>query len=495
MDSSQKLPSYNSATAAATPSIGTERLLRYLPKKQSEVRQVAIDIPETGNGQLMNQDVLKAGLTALERAKSLRMRGTLNEEERVTLSSAIKPFPQRSQPIMKRARRELQSVLAERQGWRIFWMIILNALCSFGLFVYSGSTNSLALTSFSYLTIFDLLSLLTCLLSLWVSLQKPSTTFSFGYERFEVLAVFTTTVLVMFGALFIVKESTERLLMPPEVMTDNLLPVTSVGLFLHLLVTYGVTNKPFSLVSKAASSNWLQDAVNDFGHSICGFAPFLGKVLVQRFNPIALLGVAGAALVLTTDFLINYNQSFIADSFCAIVTAFMMWATMLPLSIYSGQILLQTCPIDIMNQIDKCLREASTLDGVLEFRNEHFWTVSFGRMAGSLHVRVRRDASEQMVLAHVTNKLSSHVTHLTIQVFKDDWIRPSSTTKVNIPSLPSVAGSPSSSLLTRPYSSPQLYKTNSPPVTRGLDRSKTDNRTATNKASTPFMTNSPHKTS
>lgn len=31
---------------------------------------------------------------------------------------------------------------------------------------------------------------------------------------------------------------------------DNLLPVTAVGLTLHLLVTYGVTNKPFSLVSK-----------------------------------------------------------------------------------------------------------------------------------------------------------------------------------------------------------------------------------------------------
>jgi len=41
-----------------------------------------------------------------------------------------------------------------------------------------------------------------------------------------------------------------------------------VGLMLHLLVTYGVTNKPFSLVSKAASSNWLQDAVNDFGHRL-----------------------------------------------------------------------------------------------------------------------------------------------------------------------------------------------------------------------------------
>ncbi|KAL9953096.1 hypothetical protein ACROYT_G040456 [Oculina patagonica] len=486
MENSQKKQLYSSAASASAPSIGTERLLRYLPKKQSDVRQVAIDIPETDSSQVVNQDVLNA----VERAKSLRMRGTMNDDERVTLSSAIKPFPQRSHPVMKRVKRELQSVLAERQGWRIFWLIIVNALCTFGLFIYSGSTNSLALTSFSYLTIFDLLSLLTCLLSLWVSLQKPSSTFSFGYERFEVLAVFTTTVLVMFGGLFIVKESTERLLMPPEVITDNLLPVTAVGLFLHLLVTYGVTNKPFNLVSKAASSNWLQDAVNDFGHSICGFAPFLGKVLVQRFNPIALLGMAGAALVLTTDALINYNGSFIADSFCAIVTAVMMWATMLPLSIYSGQILLQTCPTEIMSQIDKCLREASTLDGVLEFRDEHFWTVSFGRMAGSLHVRIRRDASEQMVLAHVTNKLSSHVTHLTVQVFKDDWIRSSSGTKLNISSL---SASPGSSPLTRTYSSPQQYKA-SPGTRAPQDRPKPE-RATTQKNTSPFINISPHKTS
>ncbi|XP_073248300.1 zinc transporter 6-like isoform X1 [Porites lutea] len=454
MDNSQLLHSYNSAATATAPTIGTDRLLRYLPKKQTELRQVAIDIPETGS-LTGNQDALKD-----EGANSLRMRGTMNDNDRSTLSSAIKPFPQRSYPIMKRVKRELQSVLAERQGWKIFWLIILNLLCSFGLFVYSGSTNSLALTSFSYLTIFDLLSLFTCLLSLWVSLQKPSSSFSFGYQRYEVLAVFTSTILVMFGALFIVKESIERMLMPPEVTTENLLPVTVVGLLLHLLVTYGVTNKPFIIVSQAASSNWLQDAVNDFGHSVCGFAPFLGKVLIQKFNPIALVGMAGAVSVLTTDALISYNKSFIADSFCAIVTAFMMWATMFPLSIYSGQILLQTCPTDIMSQIDKCLREASTLDGVLEFRNEHFWTVSFGRMAGSLHVRIRRDASEQMVLAHVTNKLSSHVTYLTVQVFKDDWIRSSSGSKLNIPSLQSTPHNmPYLNQGTKTiYSSPQQFK-------------------------------------
>ncbi|XP_044169987.1 zinc transporter 6-like isoform X4 [Acropora millepora] len=373
---------------------------KYIAKKQPETQQVVVDISESIS-QIPNQDAL---ITHTDRAKSLRMRATMNDDEKGSLSSAIKPFPQRSYPVMKKVKRELVSVLSERKGWTIFWLIVINVLCSTGLFVYSGTTNSLAfkalaeflgrmkhttvplkaLTSFSYLTIFDLLSLLTCLLSLWVSLQKPSTTFSFGYERFEVLAVFSSTVLVMFGGLFIVKESTERLLMPSEVITDNLLPAAAVGLFLHLLVTYGVSNKPFSLVSQTASSNWLQDAVNDFGHSICGFAPFLSQALVQKLNPISLVGIAGAGLVLITDAMITYNNSYVADSLCAIVAAFMMWATMLPLSVCSGQILLQTCTIDTMSQIDKCLREASTLDGVLEFRNEHFWTISFGRLSHTL---------------------------------------------------------------------------------------------------------------
>lgn len=44
-----------------------------------------------------------------------------------------------------------------------------------------------------------------------------------------------------------------------------------------------------------------------------------------------------------------------------------------------------------------------------------------------MHVRIRRDASEQMVLAHVTTRLHALVATLTVQIFKDDWTRPSLT--------------------------------------------------------------------
>lgn len=40
-----------------------------------------------------------------------------------------------------------------------------------------------------------------------------------------------------------------------------------------------------------------------------------------------------------------------------------------------------------------------------------------------MQVRVRRDADEQLVLAHVYNRLSNLVRVLTVQIFKDDWTR------------------------------------------------------------------------
>ena len=45
-----------------------------------------------------------------------------------------------------------------------------------------------------------------------------------------------------------------------------------------------------------------------------------------------------------------------------------------------------------------------------------------------MQVRVRRDADEQLVLAHVYNRLNNLVSRLTIQIFKDDWSRASTYT-------------------------------------------------------------------
>ncbi|XP_056291128.1 zinc transporter 6 isoform X2 [Pseudoliparis swirei] len=311
-----------------------------------------------------------------------------------------------------------------------------------------------ALTAYTYLTIFDLFSLITCLISSWVTMKKPSQVYSFGFDRLEVLAVFASTVLIQLGALFILKESVERFMEQPEVHTGRLLVGTFVALFFNLLTLLSVRNKPFAYVSEAASSSWLQEHVADLSRSLCGVIPGLSSVLLPRMNPFVLINMAGALSLCITYMLIEINNYNAVDTASAIAIALMTFGTMYPMSVYSGKVLLQTTPSNVIGQLDKLLREVSTLEGVLEVRNEHFWTVGFGSLAGSAHVRIRRDANEQLVLAHVTNRLLPLVSTLAVQIFKDDWTRPL---------LTGTLSSSSSATSSAPTLGPEGYATSSVP--------------------------------
>lgn len=69
-----------------------------------------------------------------------------------------------------------------------------------------------------------------------------------------------------------------------------------------------------------------------------------------------------------------------ADCIVSCIIGFIILSTFYPLSLYTGRILLQSAPSHVVPQLDRCLREALTIDGVLEFKNENFWTVSFGKL-------------------------------------------------------------------------------------------------------------------
>ncbi|KAM6916484.1 LOW QUALITY PROTEIN: zinc transporter 6 [Xenentodon cancila] len=357
------------------------------------------------------------------------------QEHDTYVLGTIHPFRRSHRSVFGKLLQEFRLVSSDRRSWRILLFGAFNLLCTGCLLMWCSSTNSMALTAYTYLTIFDLFSLITCLISSWTTMKKPSQLYSFGFERLEVLAVFASTVLVQLGALFILKESVERFMEQPEVHTGRLLVGTFVALFFNLLTLLSVRNKPFAYVSEAASSSWLQEHVADLSRSLCGIVPGLSSVLLPRMNPFVLINMAGALSLCITYMLIEINNYNAVDTASAVAIALMTFGTMYPMSVYSGKVLLQTTPSHIIGQLDKLLREVSTLDGVLEVRNEHFWTVGFGSLAGSAHVRIRRDANEQLVLAHVTNRLLPLVSTLTVQIFKDDWTRPLLTGALSSPSV------------------------------------------------------------
>ncbi|XP_066473942.1 zinc transporter 6 [Tiliqua scincoides] len=336
-------------------------------------------------------------------------------------------FRKSQRSLLGKLTQEFRLVAADRRSWKILLFGAINVVCTGFLLMWCSSTNSIALTAYTYLTIFDLFSLITCLINYWVMMKKPSPVYSFGFERFEVVAVFASTVLAQLGALFILKESAERFVEQPEIHTGRLLVGTFVALSFNLFTMLSIRNKPFAYVSEAASTSWLQEHVADLSRSLCGIIPGLSSIFLPRMNPFVLIDLAGALALCITYMLIEINNYFAIDTASAVAIALMTFGTMYPMSVYSGKVLLQTTPPHVIGQLDKLIREVSTLDGVLEVRNEHFWTLGFGTLAGSVHVRIRRDANEQMVLAHVTNRLYTLVSTLTVQIFKDDWIRPTLT--------------------------------------------------------------------
>jgi Co/Zn/Cd efflux system component len=96
---------------------------------------------------------------------------------------------------------------------------------------------------------------------------------------------------------------------------------------------------------------------------------------LPRINALVLLAFSSAFFTLLTYYLIGSYEWI--DAINAVLLAFVVFTTLMPLSIHSGRILLQTVPLHIQNQIDRCVSEASRVEGVFELRNAHFWQVRF----------------------------------------------------------------------------------------------------------------------
>lgn len=303
----------------------------------------------------------------------------------------------------------------------MLWLGLFNMFSGVVLMIWCQTTNSMGLSAYTLLTLLDVLNLLTSVLNFWFDRKKTDASYTFGYEQFGVLAVFASTILIQLCCMIIVKESIERFIQQPEIHTGRFLPGILLVFVCHLVIMYGIDNPPLAHVAAASSSSWLQEHVAEVSQTLCHFLPGLSGLLLPRVNPFLLLGWAGAGILWLTHYLIEHHEYYMADTFASLTIAVMVTVTIYPMSIFSGRVLLQTTPPHVIGQLDKCLREASTLDGVLEFRNEHFWTQTFGKLAGSIHVRIGRDANEQLVLAHLVDRLSNLVPDLTVQVFKDEW--------------------------------------------------------------------------
>ncbi|CAL4107798.1 unnamed protein product [Meganyctiphanes norvegica] len=133
--------------------------------------------------------------------------------------------------------RELSWLLGQWEAQKTGALVMVNLVTTCVLISWCHTTRSMALMAYTYLSWFSLLSLVTCLLCIWVGNQHASLSFTYGYVRLEVLSVFASVILCLLGSIIVIKETIERMLQPEEVHTALLIASmdTTFGMSLEIL--------------------------------------------------------------------------------------------------------------------------------------------------------------------------------------------------------------------------------------------------------------------
>jgi len=340
---------------------------------------------------------------------------------------------------------EIQVVLTDKDT-RVIWIyLIFRVLFSIVALITATTCDSIGLMAVGFQMLFDCFGVGAELLAQHLNGLSSNTdggrhaavgAYTYGYGRLEILSAFANSLLMIFIALFTLQSCLERLFEPPEMASGAAMTMAVMCFLVNLvgLVLYQIYMRQRSGLSTfSSSSSSSSSKAGKRGQGLLGLsAPSKGKgnapssteyeVLLGRIVTDNLASVA----VIVSSWLGQWEQFLVADAAVAAGIALMVLYTSGPLAKNLAQMLLLVAPDNKRDQLYKAVQETSTIEGVLDVKEVHFWSFTPGQIVGTLHVRVRSDARESLILQKARQLFDKHqVSNLTIQVEKDDWaLRP-----------------------------------------------------------------------
>ncbi|KAJ2466757.1 hypothetical protein EV174_006489, partial [Coemansia sp. RSA 2320] len=142
--------------------------------------------------------------------------------------------PHSVQAAASRISQFTRAIMSDSESRSIFMFLLLNLSYMFVQIVYGYLSNSLGLISDAIHMLFDCMALAIGLIAAVMSKWPPSESFTFGYDRIEILSGFSNGVFLMLISVSIFFEAIERLIHPPEMNTHRLLLVSFGGLVVNL---------------------------------------------------------------------------------------------------------------------------------------------------------------------------------------------------------------------------------------------------------------------
>jgi cobalt-zinc-cadmium efflux system protein len=246
-------------------------------------------------------------------------------------------------------------------------------------------TGSIALIADAGHMVTDAGALLVALLAMWASLRPRDTRRSFGYGRTQILGALANGLLLGGVSAAVAIESIERLGTPGEIRARPMLAIALLGLTANLVSAWVLWRAdPHNLNVRAARWHVVGDALGSLGAILASIAILIWDL--QQADGIAGLTIAGL--------LIYSAFGLVRDSV---------------------DVLLEGVPSHI--DLQRILREACELPGVVSIHDLHVWTVGPGFPAMSAHVDLAPGADPERVRRslHTLLHQSYGIRHTTIQ--------------------------------------------------------------------------------
>lgn len=308
----------------------------------------------------------------------------------------------------------LKQIYEDSDSRRIFYFLCINLCFTFVELTYGVWTNSLGLISDGFHMLFDCSALVMGLYAAIMSRWKATRIFSYGYDRVEVLSGFINGLFLIVIGIFVFSEGLARLFHPPEIHTERLFIVSVMGLLVNLI----------GIVAFRNSHTHGHSHGGGHGHSHGGqhSEPSHHNTNMEGVFLHILADTLGSVGVIISTVLIENFGWNIADPICSLFIATMILLSVLPLLKETSMILLLRSPETDDIDVNHVLQKILNIEGVLAYRDPHFWQHTSDKIYGTVHIHVVPDASEQKIIAYVTNLFKElNINNVTVQVEKETY--------------------------------------------------------------------------
>ena len=269
----------------------------------------------------------------------------------------------------------------------IFIAFILNLAFSIFEFIGGIVTNSVAIISDSIHDMGDALSIGISYFLEKKSKKQPDEKYTYGYARFSVLGATITTLILLFGSVFVIFNAFKRIIHPVEINYNGMIIFAIIGVLVNFIAAY-FTKDGHSINQKSVNLHMIED--------VLGWIVVLIGAVIMKFTDIniidALMSIAVAVFILYHSI---KNLKFIIDLFLA------------------------KTPSDV--SVSEIKEHLSKIDGVKDVHHIHIWSMDGYNNYATLHVVT--SGENQNIKSEIREELEEHgIVHVTIELEKEDEV-------------------------------------------------------------------------